>query len=308
MAHIIKCKLANAGLGYHFDRSSDHHSNGNIDPARSARNYVLRPAFRPADWSSAPLRRNVEARISEALHGRKPRKDAVAFFVLTVTAPANLRPGDEEEFFAAVCGYAGNEFGAYNLMPGYVHMDETTPHIHLPVVPVTPDGRLCYGDVVPRETYRRMHADLGAHVDRSLGYHVDVMLGDADKRARALSHVPHGEFAAATDVLDGELAARRAAVEAETARLGELRDACRDAEGALDGLQQRLEALMERLRVFVRDYLLPPFDAAHRAVRERGVAEFFNDMDEAEREFFDEAQEIALETRRTRERTKGMQR
>ncbi len=38
-----------------------------------------------------------------------------------------------------------------------VHKDETTPHLHLLIVPLTKDGRLCAKELFDRETIRSFH-------------------------------------------------------------------------------------------------------------------------------------------------------
>lgn len=312
MAHIQKCKLANAGLGYHFSRASEAHSNPSIDPERTRYNQTLYPTDRPAEWASRPLRANVEARIAEALEGRRPRRDAVAFFVLTVTAPRNLREGDGPAFARAAYSFAMERFGPANVMPGYLHCDETTDHIHIPIVPITPDGRLCYGDVMPRSAYKRLHIELGEYVDARLGYHADVLLPEDERARKALSHVPQGELAAAERALDEKLGDRVRAlddagelVRGLRAEAEALRAEKSELEQGIRGLEERLRTLVERVREFVRDYLLPPFDAAHAAIKERGIVEFFEDLDEAEQEFFNDAREIsraARQMKRERER------
>ena len=58
-----------------------------------------------------------------------------------VTLPAAYH-GDTREFMEAVKDTLDGFSARRTAPPAYVHMDETTPHMHYASVPVTEDGRL----------------------------------------------------------------------------------------------------------------------------------------------------------------------
>ncbi len=55
-------------------------------------------------------------------------------------------------------GWAKKEFGA-NIVDAVLHMDESTPHIHVLTVPLTRDGRLCAKEVTSRAEMQRRQTD-----------------------------------------------------------------------------------------------------------------------------------------------------
>lgn len=55
-------------------------------------------------------------------------------------------------------GWAKKEFGT-NLVDAVLHMDESTPHIHILAVPLTLDGRLCAKEVTSRPEMQRRQSD-----------------------------------------------------------------------------------------------------------------------------------------------------
>ena len=68
------------------------------------------------------------------------------------------------------------------MVSAYVHMDETTPHMHFAFVPVTADKRrggekVCANDVITRTELRTFHDDLQEHLEQALGVEVNVLNG-----------------------------------------------------------------------------------------------------------------------------------
>ncbi|MCL2253076.1 MAG: plasmid recombination protein [Lachnospiraceae bacterium] len=70
---------------------------------------------------------------------RKPRKDCNVLTDWKVTCPRELLddPAKVERFFKVVFVFTQMRYGKANVLQGYVHMDETTPHIHIAMMPVT---------------------------------------------------------------------------------------------------------------------------------------------------------------------------
>ena len=67
--------------------------------------------------------------------------------------------------------FVGQRYGYENVVGGYVHKDETTPHIHIPFVPVQHDkerdvDRLIAKEVVNRQDLRTFHKDLERFLER----------------------------------------------------------------------------------------------------------------------------------------------
>ena len=64
-----------------------------------------------------------------------------------------LSPEQQREFFKTAYDYVAERYGRENIVAARVHMDETTPHMHLHLVPLTADGRLSAKELFDRKTY-----------------------------------------------------------------------------------------------------------------------------------------------------------
>ena len=268
MAHVAKVKLSGvAPMIGHYDRQAERrgYRRDNIDPARTALNYAVCDASRgPLD---AQVRHAVRLAMEshERVSGRAVRRDANVMMDWVVTAPADLRPADQKRFFNCVVDFVRARYGAGNVPGGFVHLDEATPHVHVPVVPLA-GGRLQASKVVDRADLRTFHKDLGRAVDHALGYHVSIELDEAQQGAKQLSALGQGEYKAAKDeVRRAAEEARRAAQDAEAARV-----ALGAVERARDAAEEEGRAKAEELRAIEQDIgaALAERDEARADVRE----------------------------------------
>lgn len=119
------------------DQSRYTYGNESIDASRTANNYAITAAPDPAAFIAGRV---------EAVD-RKPRKTSNLLSSIVVTLPKNdLLEGREREFFEAIAGLLSERVGLENVIGGYVHLDESQPHMHFlftPVVktPVTENDR-----------------------------------------------------------------------------------------------------------------------------------------------------------------------
>lgn len=224
MAHCEKYKItAVAPMVAHYERSREGVLNReNIDHTRTNLNYNLRPGG------------DVCERVQQAVHtheqeaGKAVRKDANVMFDWVVTLPQDCPQERTEEFFESVVSFIEQRYGKDNILGAYVHMDETTPHVHVPVVPMM-DGRLRASKMVNRNDLLRFHGELSEHVEQELGIHVSVELSEEKAQEKALSSVPQKQLDAAREALKKELAE-------ETERLECLRQETRDLSEEVDAM------------------------------------------------------------------------
>lgn len=246
MAHVAKYKRgAVAPMLGHYNRTAerDGFTRANIDPERTPDNYACGFGSRDTD----ELARAVRSRVASAVDahaenaGRAVRDDAVLMCDWVVTLPADCPTEDAPAFFAAVVEFCRERYGAENVPGGFVHMDEATPHVHVPVVPVA-DGKLQASKLVNRSDLQTFHRDLGRAVDAALGRHVSVELADDQKGAKQLSHLDHDEYRKAKDEL-ARVEEERASLAREVAELRDKRsEIARDTAEA----SERLERLQRR--------------------------------------------------------------
>lgn len=249
MAHVAKFGRAAVGhMMAHYRRDGNvPELRVNIDPARTPGNYTYNGRGGEA------TARTVADRVAEveAKSGRKVRSDAVVLADLVVTLPRDVRPGDEKAFFRSCMSYASRVVGADNILGGYVHVDETRPHIHIAFTPVVqrPDGKptFNFNKLFPRGLYKRLHKDLAREARRALGYGVEVELGEDRAREKALSAVPQEKLDEARAQIEAEYVQpaldKRDEIEAECARAAErlesLQEEARMVEEEIEGLDLR---------------------------------------------------------------------
>lgn len=130
-----------AAMGEHMGR---HRDTPNADPARRGDNRTWTPASGWVSWAEREPERGsqvaaVEARLADfRARGGRVQRNAVACLeaILTASPEAFAAPGfDLDEWAEAQIGWASKVFGATNVVEAVLHLDESTPHVHLLVVP-----------------------------------------------------------------------------------------------------------------------------------------------------------------------------
>lgn len=125
----------------HNQRENKNYSNKDIDFNRTNLNYDLH------NKHNIVYIDEINKKIKERYTGKKAiRKDAVLNVECLITSdPEFFRTVGSEEtkrYFKEAYEFVKTEFGKENIVYANVHMDETTPHMHLGFTPITPDGRL----------------------------------------------------------------------------------------------------------------------------------------------------------------------
>lgn len=255
MAHVTKIKAtAVAPMLDHYERVAERergYRRDNIDPERMADNINLRPH---------DVRDEVRAAISQHVvtAGKALRKDANVLLDWVVTLPADCPRERMGEFFEAVTQFIEYRYGKERVLGAYVHLDETTPHVHVPVLPLV-DGKLQASKLVNRLDLQTFHPKLSEWVEDALGMRVSIELGKDQAAAKALSAVPHEKLAEATRELDERIAERTARLEylqREIERLESeeppghsLSKSVGDVRAGLEGRRREQEASSENQRL-----------------------------------------------------------
>lgn len=253
MAHMMKIKASGAAaLVDHYERNREGTLlRENIDANRTPMNYNLKPCD-----VHGSVREAMEKHAEKA--GRAVRSDANVLFDWVVTLPKDCPSDDARVFFTATLEFIGKRYGEGNVLGGYVHMDETTPHMHVPVLPVI-GGKLQASKMVGRADLNTFHGDLSKHVDRALGYHVSVELDEEKHVEKAMSKLDQDELRLAAKRLEslqretaeterdiGRLEREIAAAEAAPTRqetLGESRSRAKAIERGNEQARGRIEEL-----------------------------------------------------------------
>lgn len=311
MAHIAKYKASAVGkLCAHYNRwqgiDNPNVSRENIDKSRTHLNYTLGVYEKDgkrfigkvrgsASWATVKGRIDAVNARAKAEGKRATRKDAVVMADMVVTLPPNVPPEDACKFFWNSYQYIADRVGRGNLMGGYVHMDETTPHMHVPFTPIL-DGRFNYKKMCDRKFYQTFHKGLGDRLEQKMGYRPEVELSeetraqrvytsrtkDIDKVRGAVDRaiVEPAEEEAARIVADAQARADALVRDAETRRdelVAQVADGERrlsDVRMQVDEETDRLECLRQRADGVARDVAeLEPIAADVRRFEGAGRAE-----------------------------------
>lgn len=162
-AHMQKFKIGNlGGLQRHDERQFRHHANKDIDIFQSSQNFSVLPPERQN--MNLSLTKQVQEIIAdERISNRAVRKDAVVLTEWVISSDSKFFEGmsreETKQFFTDAYQWFADRFGANHIPYATVHMDETTPHMHMGVIPLT-DGRLSAKSIFNREALRFIQADL----------------------------------------------------------------------------------------------------------------------------------------------------
>lgn len=125
----------------HNQRENKNYSNKDINFNKTNLNYDLH------NNKSIVYIDEINKKIKERYTGTKAiRKDAVLNVECLITSDSEffktIGSDETKRFFKESYEFIKSEFGKENIIYANVHMDETTPHMHLGFTPITSDGRL----------------------------------------------------------------------------------------------------------------------------------------------------------------------
>ncbi|MCO7177204.1 MobV family relaxase [Sporolactobacillus kofuensis] len=166
VCHMTKYTSSNlGGLQRHNQRETENHTNKDIKTELSYLNYDLINA----EKISYPEK--IKERIAAGVEtNRAIRKDAVRVAGFIVSASPELfkdKPENEmRSYFEQATEFFKNRYGADNVVYAQVHMDETTPHMHLGVVPITEDHKLSAKRIFNRKELQNLQKDLPDYMQK----------------------------------------------------------------------------------------------------------------------------------------------
>ena len=180
VARMQKMKADNLiGIGNHNQRKTKNHSNPDIDISLSELNYEL--VNRTDNY-----KKDIENFINEnKTTTRAVRKDAVLINEWIITSDRkffeNLSDEDTKKFFITAKEYFEENFGEENIRYATVHLDESTPHLHMGIVPFDKDKKLSAKRVFNREALRNVQEDLPKLLQEK-GFDIERGLEGSDRK------------------------------------------------------------------------------------------------------------------------------
>lgn len=160
VARMQKMKAGNlVGIGNHNQRKSENHSNKEIDLNRKHLNYDL------VQGRTENYKTDIQKFIDEKKAGtRAIRKDAVLVneWIITSDRPFfdQLNQKETKRFFKEAKDYFAEKFDDENIRYAEVHLDETTPHMHLGIVPFDQENKLSSKRMFNRATLIEIQDEL----------------------------------------------------------------------------------------------------------------------------------------------------
>ena len=134
MAHVEKYTAAATGhMLAHYDRTHSS-STSLIDESRTALNYNLAAEDQPLSQQDFIHKRLSEVRVLK-------RADVTVMCDWIVTAHRCITENEYSLFFEKTYDFLCDRYGRENVISAYVHMDETSPHLHYSFVPVIIDKK-----------------------------------------------------------------------------------------------------------------------------------------------------------------------
>ena len=166
--HAGKIKLNGlGGIHHHLLDRDKVRTNPDIDLSRSHLNHSVE------NLSPDNLVARIRQRISQLHLKRKPRLDAVGLEDVIVSATGDFMLNTDEEtrqrYFSNALHFFQQYYGTENVMYCYCHMDESKPHIHIGIVPVTADGRLSARDLFSPKSLEKLQTDFHREVAQHYG-------------------------------------------------------------------------------------------------------------------------------------------
>lgn len=160
----------------HCNRSDPNrtYKNQKIDHSKTHLNYNLAPEHKDMTDYEYMKKRCEEFKILK-------RKDVNWLVSWVITMPTDYT-GNKELFFKETYSFMENKYGRENVVSAYVHLDETSPHMHFCFVPVVFDKKKQKYKVnakqcVNRVELKQIHPQIQEYLEEKLQTKVNILNG-----------------------------------------------------------------------------------------------------------------------------------
>lgn len=160
----------------HCDRSDPNrtYKNQEIDHSKTYLNYNLAPEHKGMTDYEFMKKRCEEFKILK-------RKDINWLVSWVITMPANYT-GNKALFFREAYNFMENRYGKDNVVSAYVHLDETSPHMHFCFVPIIFDKKKQEYKVnakqcINKVELKQIHPEMQEYLENKLQTKVNILNG-----------------------------------------------------------------------------------------------------------------------------------
>lgn len=261
VVHMMKIKSgAVGGIQSHNNREHEPKTNPDVDMSRSEDNYDLVPCDN--------YKRSIKEKLSNLVESsRAVRKDAVVVCNFIVTSDNEtmdaLGADRQRQFFQDSVKWFSDRYGADRVLNATVHMDETTPHLHIGVMPITQDGRLSAKAIFTKNEMKAIQTEFARDVGEKYGLERGVEgserthLSEARfKEQKALEMAnEHGAIAQELQIIAGEYKQELSEATRSLETVKQELSTMQDRKNTLQGEIERLEAIDKQTKVRVHEAL-----------------------------------------------------
>lgn len=261
VVHMMKIKSgAVGGIQSHNNREHEPKTNPDVDMSRSEDNYDL--------ISCDNYKRSIKEKLSNLVESsRAVRKDAVVicnFIVTSDNETMNALGADRQrEFFQDSVKWFSDRYGADRVLNATVHMDETTPHLHIGVMPITQDGRLSAKAIFTKTEMKAIQTEFARDVGEEYGLERGVEgserthLSEARfKEQKALEMAnEHGAIAQELQIITEDCKRELSEATRSLETVKQELSTMQDRKDTLQGEIERLEAIDKQTKVRVHEAL-----------------------------------------------------
>lgn len=261
VVHMMKIKSgAVGGIQSHNNREHEPKTNPDVDMSRSEDNYDL--------ISCDNYKRSIKEKMSNLVESsRAVRKDAVVVCNFIVTSDNEtmdaLGADRQREFFQDSVKWFSDRYGADRVLNATVHMDETTPHLHIGVMPITQDGRLSAKAIFTKTEMKAIQTEFARDVGEKYGLERGVEgserthLSEARfKEQKALEMAnEHGTIAQELQIIAEDCKQELSEATRSLETVKQELSAMQDRKDTLQGEIERLEAIDKQTKVRVHEAL-----------------------------------------------------
>ena len=198
--------------------------NPQIDCERTSDNYHI-------IYPQGKYIKMINKRLDTLTLQRKIRSDAILMNSFVIGSDGEffkgMRAWEQHAFFEDCARFFMDKYGYENMLSAVVHVDETTPHLHLNFVPIN-DGRLSSKSLFDRKKLAELQTELWEQVGKKYGL----------QRGKENSHATH--------ITAAEHKAKVIVQTAEQKR-DEIDRQTEQKQAELDGLTQTVEAVTQAI-------------------------------------------------------------
>lgn len=261
VVHMMKIKSgAVGGIQSHNNREHEPKTNPDVDMSRSEDNYDLIPCDN--------YKRSIKEKLLNLVESsRAVRKDAVVVCNFIVTSDNEtmdaLGADRQREFFQDSVKWFSDRYGADRVLNATVHMDETTPHLHIGVMPITRDGRLSAKAIFTKTEMKAIQTEFARDVGEKYGLERGVEgserthLSEARfKEQKALEMAnEHGAIAQELQIIAEDCKQELSEATRSLETVKQELSVMQDRKDTLQGEIERLEAIDKQTKVRVHEAL-----------------------------------------------------